>query len=64
MITNQSEVKFIEMKKNFDNLRQYNEKLLADARAKYGNEVTIQNVRWDYMNKKRISVIYDVIKCN
>jgi hypothetical protein len=47
---------------NQESISLYN--LLADARAKYGNEVTIQNVRWDYMNKKRISVIYDVIKCN
>jgi hypothetical protein len=38
--------------------------LLADAKAKYGNEVTIQNLRWDMKNKKRISVVYDVIKCN
>jgi len=38
--------------------------ILADARAKYGNEVTIQNLRWDMKNKKRISVVYDVIKCN
>jgi hypothetical protein len=38
--------------------------LLDDARAKYGFEATIQNVRWDMKNKKRISVVYDVIKCN
>jgi uncharacterized membrane protein len=37
--------------------------LLADAMAKYGNEVFIQNLRWDMKNKKRISVVYDVIKC-
>ena len=36
--------------------------LLADAMAKYGNEVFIQNLRWDMKNKKRISVVYDVIK--
>jgi hypothetical protein len=36
--------------------------LLADAMAKYGNEVFIQNLRWNMKNKKRISVVYDVIK--
>jgi hypothetical protein len=47
---------------NQESISLYN--LLADARAKFGNEVTIQNVRWDMKNKKRISVVYDVIKCN
>ena len=47
---------------NQESISLYN--LLADARAKYGNDVTIQNVRWDKLNKKRISVVYDVIKCN
>lgn len=37
--------------------------LLSDAREKYGDNVTIHNVRWDMANKKRISVVYDVIKC-
>jgi hypothetical protein len=37
--------------------------LLADARTQYGNDVTIQNIRWDMKNKKRLSVIYDVIRC-
>ena len=38
--------------------------LLLDARKKYGEEVTIQNVRWDIKNgKKKTGVIYDVIKC-
>jgi len=36
--------------------------LLADAMAKYGNEVFIQNLRWNMKNKKKISVVYDVIK--
>ncbi len=37
--------------------------LLAVAKKKYGEEVTIQNVRWDMKNKKNISAIFDVIKC-
>jgi hypothetical protein len=37
--------------------------LLKDARAAHGEEVTIQNVRYDLENKKIISVIYDVVKC-
>ena len=44
-----------------ENISMYN--LLVDAKAKFGEDVTIQNVRWDFKNKKRISVIYDVIKC-
>ena len=39
--------------------------LLSDARVKYGEEVTIHNIRWDITNKKKkTGVIYDVIKCN
>ncbi|MFN4812008.1 MAG: hypothetical protein ACK5HE_03455 [Bacteroidota bacterium] len=37
--------------------------LLAVAKKKYGEDVTIQNVRWDVKNKKNISAIFDVIKC-
>jgi len=38
--------------------------LLKDAQTKYGDKVTIQNVRWDMRNgKNRIGVIYDVIIC-
>ena len=38
--------------------------LLRDAQTKYGDKVTIQNVRWDMKNgKKRTGVIYDVIIC-
>lgn len=37
--------------------------LLYEAKKKYGNEVTIQNVRWDQKNKRNISAIFDVIKC-
>ena len=38
--------------------------LLDDARKKYGEEVTIHNIRWDIKNgKKKTGVIYDVIKC-
>jgi hypothetical protein len=45
-----------------ESLTLYN--LLRDARAAHGNDVTIQNVRYDVRNgKKRISVIYDVVKC-
>jgi hypothetical protein len=36
---------------------------LAVAKKKYGEDVTIQNVRWDVKNKKNISAIFDVIKC-
>ncbi len=38
--------------------------LLKDARRKYGSEVTISNLRWDVKNgKKKVGVVYDVIKC-
>ncbi|HRH65473.1 MAG TPA: hypothetical protein PLU53_04190 [Bacteroidia bacterium] len=37
--------------------------LLREAQAKYGNDVTIENVRWDLQNGKRRSVVYDVVKC-
>ena len=38
--------------------------LLEEAKKKYGNEVTIHNIRWDVKNgKKKTGVIYDVIKC-
>ena len=38
--------------------------LLIDAQTKYGEKVTIQNVRWDMKSgKKRTGVIYDVIIC-
>lgn len=37
--------------------------LLAVAKKKYGEDITIQNVRWDVKNKKNISAIFDVIKC-
>jgi len=38
--------------------------LLNDARAAHGKDVTIQNVRYDVKNgKKKVSVIYDVVKC-
>lgn len=40
------------------------EQLLQDARKSYGQDITIQNVRWDTKNKsEKESVIYDVIKC-
>ena len=53
---------FVPITNDQESISLYN--LLADAKAKYGNEVTIQNLRWDMKNKKRISVVYDVIKCN
>jgi len=37
--------------------------LLNEAKKKYGNDVTIQNVRWDKKNRKYISAIFDVVKC-
>ena len=38
--------------------------LLENARKKYGEDVTIHNIRWDIKNgKKKTGVIYDVIKC-
>jgi len=37
--------------------------LLNIAQEKYGKDVTIQNVRWDKRNRKKVSVIFDVIKC-
>jgi hypothetical protein len=51
MITNQSEVKFIEMKKNFDNLRQYNEKLLADIQLAKQKETENEHSIGIYLNK-------------
>jgi hypothetical protein len=40
------------------------EDCLKEAKTKYGDEVTIMNVRWDMKNgKKRKSAIFDVIKC-
>lgn len=37
---------------------------LDAAQEKFGNEVTIVNVRWDIKNKgKRKSAIFDVIRC-
>ena len=38
--------------------------ILNYAKAKYGEDVTIHNIRWDKKNKrKRTGVIFDVIKC-
>ena len=37
--------------------------LLKEAQAKYGDDVTIENVRWDLQNGKRRSVVYDVVRC-
>lgn len=37
--------------------------LLQTARAKYGDTVTIQNIRWDVNGTNRKSAIFDVIIC-
>ncbi len=37
--------------------------LLAQAKDKHGNNVTIQNIHWDLVNGIRISATYDVITC-
>lgn len=37
--------------------------LLKDARAAYGSDVTIQNIRYDVLNGRKRSVIYDVVRC-
>lgn len=40
------------------------EECVVSAKAKYGDDVTIMNVRWDIKNgNKRISAIFDVVKC-
>ena len=44
-----------------EKLTMYN--LLKEARKKYGEDVTIENVRWDRKNTKNISAVFDVIKC-
>ena len=55
---------------NIDDVTGFNQKsmtlvsLLAEARKKYGDDVTIHNIRWDIKNgNKKTGVIYDVIKC-
>jgi|688.fasta_scaffold31493_6 hypothetical protein len=45
-----------------EQLTMYN--LLVVAQKKFGTDVTIQNVRWDLRNKKKISAIFDVVKCS
>jgi hypothetical protein len=38
--------------------------LLKDAKSKYGEDVTIHNIRYDVLNgRKKTGVIYDVVKC-
>jgi hypothetical protein len=34
------------------------------AKKRHGNEVSIVNIRWDMRNSKRISAIFDVVKCD
>jgi hypothetical protein len=38
--------------------------LLKDAQTAHGTDVTIQNVRYDLEKGVKISVIYDVVKCD
>lgn len=37
--------------------------LVKEAQAKFGDDVTVENVRWDLQNGKRRSVVYDVVRC-
>ena len=48
MITNQSESKFNEMKKNFENLRQHNEKLISDLHLMKQKEIEVTNLQKIY----------------
>ena len=38
-------------------------KLLKEAKSQFGDDVTISNIRWDYINTKRYAATYDVIRC-
>jgi hypothetical protein len=38
--------------------------LLREAQGRYGADATVQNIRWDKNGNKRVSAIFDVIKCN
>lgn len=38
--------------------------LLKTAKERQGYDVSIQNIQWDIKNGKRISAIFDVVRCN
>ena len=38
-------------------------KILKDAKSQFGNDITVSNLKWDYINTKRYAVTYDVIRC-
>jgi hypothetical protein len=38
--------------------------LTKEAQKNMGNDVSIQNVHWDVIGGVKVSVIYDVIRCN
>lgn len=38
--------------------------LTRDAQNNFGSDVSIQNVNWDVKQGVRISVTYDIIRCN
>jgi len=33
------------------------------ARVKYGEDVTISNIQWDYRNNRKVGMTFDVIRC-
>lgn len=37
--------------------------ILKFTKSKKGDDISIQNLKWDIRNGKRISAIYDVVKC-
>lgn len=37
--------------------------ILISAQEKYGKDITIQNIKYDVKNGRKVSVIFDVIKC-
>jgi hypothetical protein len=37
--------------------------ILKFTKAKKGDDISIQNLKWDIKNGKRISAVYDVVKC-
>ena len=38
--------------------------LTKEAQTNYGPDVTIQNIRYDRVKGKIVSVVYDVVKCD
>jgi hypothetical protein len=37
--------------------------ILKFTKAKKGDDISIQNLKWDIKNGKRISAVYDLVKC-